>query len=593
MWCLDSSERKFVNNFIASAFGGGSAAPALDAAPSPPRTNFLPLTHDGNRDPSIERMDQGMTKTNEAAFGYSPGDVWPPSNPSITTTPDFGGVIQKANKTISGTVAWADNLQTSMKGLNGQSPVIDAALEKTAPQVNAMGELGESVLPKAGNALGESANGANDFYQRFREINAQNRQEINNSTSGLIPFTRNHVNETKMNDSVAAAKEALNKMTATSQKIAQAADGWSIPAPTGPAKATDTGYTRPDAPSTPVENLPGTVPAAPPSAPSTPGITPDDLKNALSGAKQPEMPSMPQMPGGMPQMPTGGGMPGGGSGMPTATPEPAAVPTDPNQQLKDLLDKKAKEDKGDEPGTELGDEENPEKKDDGVAHAVGATTPGGQPGEGGNPDDKPPVTEGVSPQDNTAEIGGKTRTFDSPKAAQMAHLLSMPGEGGGKTLEQAASEAGYQVPTPDQDIGEQVDPSQVKPGDVIKSQPDSGMYIGDDEVITESGEVKPLSDVMAGMDGAHQGIFRLADDGAPAMQAGADTGPSTDASMPSGYTGGPAVGDATTGPNFNVGGPAAGGSAPGLAGTDNDAGLASGINEGPRGMTPSGTPGGM
>jgi hypothetical protein len=70
------------------------------------------------------------------------------------------------------------------------------------------------------------------------------------------------------------------------------------------------------------------------------------------------------------------------------------------------------------------------------------------------------------------------------------------------------------------------------------------------------------------------------------MQAGADTGPSTDASMPSGFSS-PAVGDATTGPDLGVGG------VPGLAGTDNDAGLAQGISESPRGMTPGSTPGGM
>jgi hypothetical protein len=68
IWCLDSSERKFYNNLISCVpWTGGTgpgSAPALDAPPEPPRTNFLPLTHDGNRDGTIERMDKGMTQTN-------------------------------------------------------------------------------------------------------------------------------------------------------------------------------------------------------------------------------------------------------------------------------------------------------------------------------------------------------------------------------------------------------------------------------------------------------------------------------------------------------------------------------------------------
>lgn len=597
MWCLDSSERKLFNNFVSAIMGPGSA-PGLDAAPEPPRTNFLPLTHDGNRDPSIVRMDEGMTQTNLTSFGYHPDDVWPAS-PNIETTPDFVGVIQSANRIIADTGEWADNLQSSMRQLNGKSPVVDSALEATKPQVDAMGDLGETVLPTAGNALAEAALAANQFYQHFREINYLNRKEINNSTSGIIPLRPNHVNEAHMDDSLAAARDALNKMSATSQKIATAGDNWSVPAPMGVEASEPVNHadqvrsTRPallDG-SELADNLkPGTT--------NTPGESSrsplDDLKDKLGEGipSVPQMPGMPTMPTGGGGSPMGGGMPGGG--MPTgSTPMTDPMASQP-ADLKDMLDKKNAKDAKDAADDEVpGDAEAKDPADeDKVVHAVGAS---GVPGAGGNPADAPPIADGVSPADNTADIGGKTRTFDSPKAAQMAHLLSMPGEGG-QSIEQAASQAGYDIPPPDQDIGEQKDINEIKPGDVIKSQPDSGVYLGDDEVVTEAGEVKPLSDVMAGVDGPHQGIFRLADDGSPPlMAAGADTGPSSDMSMPSSYTSSgdaPAVGDSSSGPDFSVGGgPSSGGM--GNPGAGSDPGLAPGRSSGPSAVTPGGVPGGM
>ncbi|PBA08470.1 hypothetical protein CKJ70_26200 [Mycobacterium avium] len=144
--------------------------------------------------------------------------------------------------------------------------------------------------------------------------------------------------------------------------------------------------------------------------------------------------------------------------------------------------------------------------------AVKATPAGhGEPG----PQGAPPV----NPASNATEIGGRKWTFDSPKLAQLAHGLTGTDGAAHKSIYQAASEAGFTMPPPGQDIGQNVPVNQLKPGDVVMGANNhNGVFLGvvDNQAmaITEAGKVVPLSDI-AQFDGPHQGFFRLADDGAP------------------------------------------------------------------------------
>src|SRR5258708_38223566 len=69
---------------------------------------------------------------------------------------------------------------------------------------------------------------ANNAYQAVREVNIKNRQEINNSTSGLIPFAANHVNESHMSDSTGELKSAVDDMGRVASTLASAADVFTI-----------------------------------------------------------------------------------------------------------------------------------------------------------------------------------------------------------------------------------------------------------------------------------------------------------------------------------------------------------------------------
>lgn len=93
-------------------------------------------------------------------------------------------------------------------------------------------------------------------------------------------------------------------------------------------------------------------------------------------------------------------------------------------------------------------------------------------------------------------------------------------DGTHKSLRQAASEAGFRLPPPGQDIGTPVPSTDLKPGTAVMGPNNqNALYLGEqggkDWVVTEQGELKPLDEFPAG-NGLHEGLFRLADDGAAA-----------------------------------------------------------------------------
>lgn len=237
------------------------------------------------------------------------------------------------------------------------------------------------------------------------------------------------------------------------------------------------------------------------------------------------MGTMPMGAGGMPSM---GGMPSGMnplSPLSGPTPSPAAKPAADKPALDDATLRKALDDRLKErddakkaPGDDAGPvEHTPPSTPPVAAGPVVKAVPAGhgEPGPQGAPP-APPVS-------NATDIGGRKWTFDSPKLAQLAHGLSGTDGAAHKSIYQAASEAGFTMPPPGQDIGHNVPVNQLKPGDVVMGANNhNGVFLGvvDNQAmaINEAGKVVPLSDI-AQFDGPHQGFFRLADDGAPPAAA--------------------------------------------------------------------------
>lgn len=538
LWMVDTDGRKAFNNLIASVFGGGSEAPAIDAPPSPPRTHFLPLTNDGNRDGIIEGKDQGMSRTNDAAFRYHPDDVWPTSGPNIETTSNFADVANKVNALNAKLTHLVDSV-TSIYQSQTNEPYVVQSWANTKPGVEALGDFQSTMLPTIASQLMAGANSANNAYQAFRGVNLKNRQEINNSTSGLIPFRANHVNEAHMSDSTGELKTAVDDMQRIAQSLTAAADNFAVKpnrSTTDPSGGTG-GTPQSEAPADTAPPVTTPLPATPPAAFGGPAASEpkaaDNPAKDLASLLRNNMPAggmpMPGM-GGMPQVPGMGGMPqipGLGAGGPKPM-DLADKPID-KASLQKALDDRLKNKDGDDAKKAPGDNGPGDHTPPGAPAVTGPAAVKATPA--GHSDNGPQGAPPVNPASNTTEIGGRKWTFDNPKLANLAHGLTGTDGPGHKSIYQAAEEAGFKMPPPGQDIGQNVPVNQLKPGDVVMGANNhNGVFLGvvDNQAmaINEAGKVVPLSDI-AQFDGPHQGFFRLADDGAPATpvtQPVADTG---------------------------------------------------------------------
>jgi len=105
--------------------------------------------------------------------------------------------------------------------------------------------------------------------------------------------------------------------------------------------------------------------------------------------------------------------------------------------------------------------------------------------------------------------GGRSVEFPNARIADTVRNMVDAEPQNPKSVYMAASEAGVNLPPMGQDIGSQVPPSLLREGDVVSSTGGNmGVYLGNGDVLMESGEIKPLGEVSA-FDGPNQGYFRL------------------------------------------------------------------------------------
>lgn len=496
-WLFDKDSRSLVNGLI-SCVNGVGFPPDGDAPPAPPRTKFLPLTNDGNRDPQIEKIDQGMTKTNVSAFNYDPNKVWP-ADPEIATTPDFSNTIATAGKLGKKTTGIADAIRAAANSITQSSvgKYAESVPAKLGPIADSFDEYHNSVLPAAAAGLNGVTTKSNEFYQKFREINNGNRAEIANSTSGLIPFRANHVNAAAMNDSITDAKAAATEIAKHNTALSSAYAGWNVP---GPDPATLTSDVKKNS------TAPSPAPPAPPAAPTAP-IAPtggDDTASRKS-PQEPPLSSIPQIPG----IPAGGGLPGG-------MPMPQ-IPSGAMGQPDHGLDPMAKELPLNDPDKDKAlHKDDPDHKDD-HKHTDNDQSKPDNPGSVIPTPPGAPATPPPPGADKTVRIGNKDYAFDSPRiTSAVKETLQAAHTGPGIPIPQALADAGFTIPPAGQDLGSQVDDiNAAKPGDVIVSDGNkNAWYLGNGEAMNEQGEVKPVNEVM-NFSEPNTGIFHIPDPGTP------------------------------------------------------------------------------
>lgn len=510
-WLFDKDSRSLVNGLI-SCVGGVGFPPDGDAPPSPPRTQFLPLTHDGNRDPQIEKIDQGMSKTNASAFNYHPDDVWP-AQPTVETTPDFNGTVSAVNKLGPKASSIADAIRNVSNSLTGASTgqFATALPDKLGPIAESLDKYQSAVAPGVAAAVNGVTTNANDLYQKFRQVNNGNRAEIANSTSGLIPFTANHVNAAAMDDSISSAKAAADEISKHNAGVSGAFSNWSVPA----ASAGGLGPTTPVSAVTPAKPAP--APAAPAPAPSTAPSTPLPQTPAES-AKSPLDGLLSSLPNAVPPMPAPS-MPGGGLPMPAM---PSMPQTGPESGLNPMADQQP-----------LDDHKDKDDKDKPQDEAVQKDDAGHKPDDPAAKDDAvggPAVVHPAPAQhaavppppgaDKTVRIGNKDYNFDSPRiAAAIKESYEAAQSGPGIPITQTLTDNGFTVPPVGQPLGESVDGvTQAKPGAVIVSNNGSDMawYLGEGQALTEQGEIKPVDQVINPV-GGNDGIYNVPEPGTPVV----------------------------------------------------------------------------
>lgn len=399
------------------------------------------------------------------------------------------------------------------------------------PQLAAMAQLKTLVEPLMAQ-LGAASDGAAVRYQAVLDTNQAARQQL--SDGG------------KLTDSGAATTMKTNlaqgaaAITAANSKIEQL-----VPASTLPVVAARTGAAPTG--SRPTEAKPQEVKPATPAAvtpapttqtPATPAAqTPknnDDLSKLLSQLGQQAKANTPTSnPLGTNGSGLGGGSPLGsqglGGGQGGGTPLSQSKPdTSTKEEPKKLDDRKLGQRKVTEPKKLTDDKSLSTPK----AQNAKAAVPEAKPAPAAAPVATPAPAAPTPAQQNAAhaaaaqepskevDVKGNKTTFPDAKTAKLAELLSKADPTHPMSLADAAAKAGLTPPVPGQDPGQQVAPTDAKPGDILVAGNKNYMLLGDGKFYDLSDyKVVGASEIPQNM-GERAGYFHLNDPapGAPAGQ---------------------------------------------------------------------------
>ena len=201
---------------------------------------------------------------------------------------------------------------------------------------------------------------------------------------------------------------------------------------------------------------------------------------------------------------------------------PGKAPTNPEAKPGEKTDK---------PGEKIGEKKQATAGTPGKPGKPGGDDPhGGGNGKGDNKGKPEDPTDPNNPADNpegnedgngglpkdpkadatTTELKRGNQTFDlkEPKYVAVAEKIN-PEDGGTATpIREALKQQGFTVPEDTgAPVGKPISPSEIAPGDVVSSNGQEGLYLGDKKVLTGNG-VLNLSD-MADFSDPKDGIFRL------------------------------------------------------------------------------------
>lgn len=510
--------------------------PVVDMAPTAPWTRWLPLTGFPAHDAAIVATDNALTLLNNAAFQVNPEDA---NGSADAHLGGADGPSQFSN--LETTVGAFDTLTTDTAKTTAelrealsvhQDQTIMSLLNKNyGPSLDALdsGSGDDGALSKASTALGDAGADIRSAFAAFREGIVTSRKGIaalwsKNPTTGewVLDTTAMPVLAgTAELDKVRAAVESNGTHAST---LKTALDDWSVPKP---------GVTDLSLPQSPAAPFPSESPSPSPSgdpspSPSLgdgPGDTPGEEPSPEQESPQPQQNvttpastqtpqmSMPQMT--TPSMPDTSGLsnlantlgnqnpsePMGtdlssahdGPAKPDAAPplgtEASAVRTPPVAAAADstaiVTNNSPKPGDPVRPGAIGGDGKLLDKDGDGKmdADAVAPTKENADPDGDGQ----------QNPVHTPLMIDGNERVVETtdPRLNEMMSRLAQASPENPKPILDAATESGMEL----DGLGNPVSTLDIRPGDVLVGT-DRGMYLGAGDVLTESGQVKHLTEVM-------------------------------------------------------------------------------------------------
>lgn len=564
-------------------------------------------------------LDAALREAQNSVFRFEDGPkgtVWNSNPPAAIRIDGQGatsgsiigaglGVLDK----VSGTASTDDIKALATNFFNGLSDhfaEIDKVLQTSdepyfleqrqalAPQLAAMAKLRDVVEPLMAQ-LGAASDGAAVAYQAVLDTNQAARKQLSE--------------EGKLTDAGAATTMKTNLATGASAITAANSKIEQLCAETPPAVVMARTGTAPTG-TRPAETKPATpaptVPAATPTPSPAPSVTPaaqtpkaetkanDDLSRLLSQLGQQ---AKANTPASNPLSSTGSGLGGGsplgsqglGGGQGGGTPLSQSKPdTAKSEEPKKLTDRKLGERK-DEPRKLSDDKSLSTPKAENPKAAVPAPQTAAVPAAAPVATPAPPA--GPTPaQQNAAhaakaaepskevDVKGTKTTFPDAKTAKMAQLLSQADPTHPVSLADAAAKAGLTPPTPGQDPGTQVAPTDAKAGDLLVAGGKQYMLLGEGRFYDLSDyKVVGASEIPQNM-GERAGYFHL-NDPAPGQPAGqAIPGPQAPPAAPQG----PVSPQSTTGVQFPV---------PGGTGAPTGPVDASAPPAAPGGVPAAGTPG--
>lgn len=566
-------------------------------APDGKEVHMLPSS--AKDESGVTTLDAVLREAQGKVFSFQDGpqgSVWNSNSPKALRL-DTSDVRTALDAWITGITGLFAEMDKTMQQ-SGES-YFQQQRQALQPHFKAMSDL-KTVSSDIMAQLKAASGGGEEAYKAVTGANADVRKQL--ADDGKLSDQASAITATALLEKGAAKiDEAETKLG----QIAANTAATEVPVTGGTTNAP--GYREaPKAPEKPVTTNPAPSipqPSTTPQAPKQETPKNDDTISKLLSqlgqqtpkATTPTTPSVPTSNLGSSGL---GGNQGGGTPLSQSKPE-----TKKEEEPKKLVDDKPKSERKKEdvkPLTESKPENEkaqvkPEAKPQAAPAAApvaaaaapaGTPTPAAQNAAHAAKADEKPNTE--------VDVKGAKATFPDPKTAKMAEILSRADATHPMSLADAAKAAGLVPPVPGQDPGQQIPPSDAKPGDVMVAGEKKFMLLGDGKFYDLTDYKVVGADELPKDMGDRAGYFRLADanPGAPAgTQPGpvspqSQTAPAMPVANPTGAQPGPVAGNPPPAPGMP---PAAPGSVPSVGSPGVPKAGAPGSGPGNASATDSGT----